>query len=235
MPKGEETGRSEAARLLGHCHLFRDLEAPDLVALGAYARRRRAAAGDLIFRASDPGESLMVIASGVVRISRTAANGDDLIIADLEPGDVFGEIALLDGGGRSADASAVTNAELIVLERRDFIAFLIDRPLLAIGLLTLLCSKLRLADERASDFLFLELSDRLAKALLAHSAPRGENAEKARKISLTQGELGKLIGASRSKVNRQLKDWQRQGLIEISKGWIVVDRVRLARLAAGTR
>jgi CRP-like cAMP-binding protein len=153
-----------------------------------------------------------------------------MIIADFGPGEILGEIALLDGRGRSADASAVRTCELIVLERRRLLPFLMDRPALCIDLLVLLCGKLRLADDRSIDYAFLNLRGRLAKVLLEKAVPVRELAPEGR-LGLTQGELAAMVGVSRENVNRQLKEWQRQHLIALSQGWITLhDRPRLQRL-----
>ena len=104
------------------------------------------------------------------------------------------------------------------------------RPELSLGLLKLVCGKLRIADERSSDFLFLDLPSRLAKALLRLCVP-SINLERPGKTSLTQSELARVVGGTRSNVNRQLKQWERAGIIEMKKGWIaVVDRRLLSVL-----
>ncbi|MGD9740751.1 MAG: Crp/Fnr family transcriptional regulator [Bauldia sp.] len=191
--------------------------------MARHVTRRRYAAHAPIFHAGDDGESLMGVLSGSVRISRPTADGEDIILADFGPGEVFGEIAVLDGRGRSADATATLNTELFILERRDLLGFLRERPELYVNLLSLLCAKIRIADERTSDLVFLDLRGRLAKALLARTADGGTN-----RTSLTQSDLARVIGGTRSNVNRQLKAWERDGLIRQDKGWIVVvDRMGL--------
>lgn len=212
-----DTHASRAAALLRNCALFRDIDPGALDGLAKHATRRRYAANTPIFHAGDEGESLMGVLSGTVRISRPTAEGEDIILADFGPGEVFGEIAVLDGRGRSADATAILNTELFILERRDLLAFLRERPELYANLLALLCGKLRLADERTSDLVFLDLRGRLAKALLARTAEGGPT-----RIALTQTDLARVIGGTRSNVNRQLKAWERDGLIRQDKGWIVV-------------
>ena len=122
MANAEQVAR--LADLLKRCDLFCDLDGTELLTLASFARRQSHAAGTPIFHAGDPGESLMGILTGTVRILRPSAEGGEIIIADFGPGDLFGEIAVLDGNGRSADAIALTTCELIVLERRDLLAFL---------------------------------------------------------------------------------------------------------------
>lgn len=219
---------SELARLLRGCSLFRDLDEPDLRILAARARRQRWEAGETIFSAGDPGESLMGVLSGAVRISRPVADGGEIIVADFATGEIFGEIALLDGNGRSADAIALSRCEVIVLERRDLMPFLLQRPAFCVSLLRLLCGKLRVADERSSDFLFLDLPSRLAKALLRLCQPGGADQTPGR-TSLRQGELARIVGGTRPRINQLLKEWERSGILQLHKGWIVVrDRARLA-------
>lgn len=215
-----EASSESAARLLRSCVLFRDLDDADLGELAERASLRRYSAGDAIFHMGDPGESLMGIVAGTVRIVRITAQGDELVLADFEVGDVFGEIALLDGRGRSATATAVTNCTLICLSRTNFLLFLRSRPEIAASIIRLLCGKLRTADDRSSDLVFLNLGGRLAKAILTRAV--ATPAHPAGRVSLSQSELATMIGATRSNVNRQLKAWERAGMVSMSRGWIVV-------------
>jgi CRP-like cAMP-binding protein len=109
----------------------------------------------------------------------------------------------------------------VVLERRDVVAFLEKRPDICLKLLELLCARLRKADQRMSDIAFLELSVRLAKVLLDRSTPSGRAGAKS-KLSLSQTELANMINATRENVNRCLRDWQRQGILDLDERWIVV-------------
>jgi CRP/FNR family cyclic AMP-dependent transcriptional regulator len=222
-----EAGLDAATRVLKSSILFRELDEADVVELTERASLRRYAAGEAIFHLGDPGESLMGIVSGTVRIARITAEGDELVLADFDTGDVFGEIALLDGRGRSATATAITNCTLVCLSRPDFLAFLRSRPEVAASIIRLLCGKLRAADDRSSDFVFLSLGGRLAKAILARAVP--SPAHPGGRVSLSQSELATMIGATRSNVNRQLKAWERSGIVSMTRGWIVVlDRAAVA-------
>ena len=226
----------EVALLLGKCVLFCDLDHSDRLALATRSARRSYGPGETVFITGDPGESMMGLLQGYVRISRPTADGGQMIIADFGPGEVFGEIAILDGQGRSADATALTNCEMVVIERRDFIALLERRPAFALSVLGLVAGKLRQADQRSSDFLFLDLSARLAKALLARAGDGKAPATAGAKLSLTQGELALIVGGTRPNVNRLLKEWQRQGLIDQRKGWIVIlAPAELAAIGASER
>ena len=139
-------------------------------------------------------------------------------MADLPAGELLGEVALLDGKERSADATALTKCELVVLERRDVVAFLEKRPDVCLKLLELMCARLRKSDQRMSDIAFLELSVRLAKVLLDRTGRAGAKA----KLSLSQAELASMIHATRENVNRCLRNWQRQGIVDLDERWIVI-------------
>ena len=164
---------------------------------------------------------MMVILNGTVRVSLPGPRGKGVILDDLPAGELLGEVALLDGKERSADATALTRCELVVLERRDVVAFLEKRPDICLKLLELMCARLRKSDQRMSDIAFLELSVRLAKVLLDRISPTGRAGAKS-KLSLSQTELANMINATRENVNRCLRNWQRQGIVDLDERWIVV-------------
>jgi CRP/FNR family transcriptional regulator, cyclic AMP receptor protein len=163
----------------------------------------------------------MVLSAGTVRVSLPGPRGKGVILADLPAGELLGEVALLDGKERSADATALTKCELVVLERRDVVAFLEKRPDACLKLLELMCARLRKSDQRMSDIAFLELSVRLAKVLLDRAGPPGR-ADAKSKLSLSQTELANMIHATRENVNRCLRQWQRQGILDLDERWIVI-------------
>jgi CRP-like cAMP-binding protein len=161
---------------------------------------------------------MMAVVVGTVRISRPTVRGKEIILADLRPGEIFGEIALLDGRPRSADATALTNCELMVLQRRDVLAFLEKNPLACMKLMEILCARIRRSDERMADIAFFNLPVRLAKILLSYQ-PAGRGAMK---LSLSQSELAEMAGGTREKVNRCLREWQRQGVLDLKNRWTII-------------
>ena len=161
------------ADLLSRCVLFEPLTAGDRQKLASRAALRRYRAGQPVFRVGDPGDSLMAVASGSVRISMAGTNGRQIILSDLSVGEVFGEVALLDGLGRSADATALEATELLVIDRGALIRFFAEHPEASLRMLALVCSRLRASDERMSDIASVELGVRLAKALVRR-APNGD-------------------------------------------------------------
>ncbi|MCC6982355.1 MAG: Crp/Fnr family transcriptional regulator [Bauldia sp.] len=207
-------GPADNARVLAQCLLFKPLAEEDREVLARRAYRQDFKAGDRLFRFGDPGESMMIVLQGHIRILRPMASDKELILGDLEAGDILGEMALLDGKPRSAEARAITNGKALVLARRDLLPFLEAHPQVALTLLGVLCEMIRRADERTSDF-FSSLATRLAKTLVRLS-------DKTSKLSLSQSELADMTGSTRESVNRQLSAWQSEGLVELRDGWILI-------------
>ena len=216
-----ELASQDIAQLLSKSLLFGALDDGARRELAGHARRQSFDIGEPIFHVGAPGQSMMVILNGTVRVSLPGPRGKGVILVDLPVGELLGEVALLDGKERSADATALTRCELVVLERRDVVAFLEKRPDICLKLLELMCARLRKSDQRMSDIAFLELSVRLAKVLLDRISPSGRAGAKS-KLSLSQTELANMINATRENVNRCLRDWQRQGILDLDERWIVV-------------
>jgi CRP/FNR family transcriptional regulator, cyclic AMP receptor protein len=208
----------DGRKALEKCTLFSALDEKGRQEISAYAQLRKFATGDSICRIEDQGDSMMAIVVGTVRIWRPTVRGKEIILADLPAGELFGEIALLDGRPRSANATALTNCELLVLERRDVVPFLERNPAACMKLMEILCARIRRSDERMSDIAFFDLPVRLAKTLLNYQ-PQGRGVMK---LSLSQTELAEMVGGSREKVNRCLRDWQRKGILELKNRWTII-------------
>lgn len=199
----------------GHA-LFGKLPPHDLDALLRHARVERYAAGAEIFARGSPGRSMMAILKGRVRIEVQSSAYRDVVLAILQPGEVFGEIALLDGEDRTADATAVDDSELLVLDYRDFIPFLEQRAELCILLMKVLCQRLRRTTQQVGEVMFGRLDSRLASAL-ARLAQEGGGSGKGAVLRISQQELAGLVGASRESVNKVLRQWQRDGVVRLGK------------------
>jgi CRP/FNR family cyclic AMP-dependent transcriptional regulator len=222
----------DIAQLLSKSLLFGALDEGARRELAGHARRQSFDIGEPIFHVGAPGQSMMVILNGTVRVSLPGPRGKGVILADLPPGELLGEVALLDGKERSADATALTKCELVVLERRDVVAFLEKRPDVCLKLLELMCARLRKSDQRMSDIAFLELSVRLAKVLLDRIGSSSRAGAKP-KLSLSQTELAGMIHATRENVNRCLRQWQRQGIVDLDERWIVILKREVLDAIAG--
>jgi len=177
--------------------------------------------GTNIFAKGDPGTSLCAIGAGTVRIGVPSVEGKDAVFNVLGKGEIFGEIALLDGHPRTADATAVTDCELFVIERRDFLPLMREEPEIALKIIEILCSKLRRTTEQAEEVMFLDLPSRLAKALLR--LVDGETAGmQERKVTITQKDLGNIIGMSRESTNKQLRIWADKKLVRLERNAVVI-------------
>jgi CRP/FNR family cyclic AMP-dependent transcriptional regulator len=201
--------------------LFGGLPVGHIERLSNYATSRTYSRGATIFIKGDPGTSLFAVCSGTVRIGVPSPDGRDAVFNLVKPGEIFGEIALLDGRPRTADATAMTDCELMVIDRRDFVGLLQSQPEIALKLIEVLCARLRHTSEQVEDVLFLDLSGRLAKLLLRlteSTEPSGGD----RKLLMTQREIGQMIGMSRESTNKQLRDWEERKWVRLERGGIII-------------
>jgi CRP-like cAMP-binding protein len=207
-----------ARKLLDKCVLFKALNEQERCDIATHAQSRTFAPNEPIFHFGDPGSSMMGVMIGTVRISLPGWKGKHLILADLPAGELFGEMALLDGKPRSASAAALTKCELLVVERRDFLPFLECSRTACFNLMQLLCGRIRYADDRMSEIAFFDLPGRLSRALLRYPAPGYGPA----KLPLSQQELAEMVGATRENVNRCLREWQRRGILQLKNRWTII-------------
>ncbi len=211
------------------------LEPGEIDALASRARVERYPAGREIFAKGDPGRSLMAVLRGSVKISALSLSGKEIALNVIYTGEIFGEIAVIDGEERTATATAMTDCELLVLDRRDVIPLFERHPEISMMLLRMLCQRLRRTSEQVEDVLFRSLQSRLAKTLLQlyESAERSgsELGNRTGGLRLSQRELGNVIGGSRESINRQLQAWHKAGLIELGKGRVAIrDAAAIKRL-----
>ena len=157
MPTSSHISVADKVALLGGNPLFAKL-APDVLAhIATYAKMRDVARGKVIFAKGDPGNALFAVCSGAVQVAAPSASGKNAVLNLIEHGQIFGEIALLDGEPRTADAVAHSDCKLLVIERRDFLPLMRDYPVIAITLIEILCGRLRRTTEHVEDLMFLEL------------------------------------------------------------------------------
>jgi len=220
------------ALLQGH-PVFGALAPAHIKQLGSFARVRRIASGTTLFVKGDPGTALFAVVSGTVKITVPSIDGREATFNLLHAGEIFGEIALLDGQPRSADAIATTDCELIVIERRDVLGFVHGEPKVAMKLIELLCARLRVAGAREEEVVFLNLPARLARLLLRLLEDSAAAADK-NKLSITQQEISEMLGTTRESVNKHLQIWARRGVIALKRGAIfVLAPRRLAAIVSG--
>ncbi|HLW47389.1 MAG TPA: Crp/Fnr family transcriptional regulator [bacterium] len=217
--------------LLVRCPLFADLPASQLEKLAALLRRRRYRAGEPVFREGDPGTALYVVETGEVKVLLGGSEGKEVVLALLGPGEFFGELALLDGEPRSADAVATAAGELLVLPREDFLRFLREVPAVAVNLLASLSRRFRRTDRLVHDAAFSDVRTRVTRLLVELAETRGKPGQGGVVIGprLTQGDLASMVGATRESINKCLRSYTAQGLVRHERGRLVllnVDRLR---------
>jgi CRP/FNR family cyclic AMP-dependent transcriptional regulator len=214
--------------VLDSCILFRGLTDEERSALFGRAPTRAFAPGETIFLMGSPGDAMMAVLSGSVRISVSAPDGKELMLAIVRKGEVFGEIALLDRKERTADATALTECRLAILGRRDVLSFLERHPTVLLRIVDVLCGRLRRTNQHMAELALLPLPVRLAKALLRLAKVETWPANESPPIELSQHELATMIGASRESINKCLRAWQSHNLVRIRRGSVtIVDRAAL--------
>ncbi len=198
-------------RWLAGCRLFSDLPEPELGRIAAAAGLRRYRRGQLLFYEGDPGDSMLVLVQGRLKAVSTSPQGEELLLAVLEPGEAVGELTVADGGTRSATIGALTDAVVLRLPRDAVLASLERSPALVRAMLESLAGTVRRLTADAADLVFLDTPRRVAKVLLA--LPRDGDLIRVR---LTQSELAERVGASRQSVNAALQEFQRRGWITVA-------------------
>jgi CRP/FNR family transcriptional regulator, cyclic AMP receptor protein len=222
---------STPAELLSRHPIFGQLPPTAIKQFAAYSTRRRVPRGTTIFSKGDPGNSLIAVLDGCVRISVPTADGHEVVLNTVQPGEIFGEMGLLDGQPRSADATAVYDCELMVIDRRDFVPFMRNQPDVPIQLIAILCARLRRTNEQVEEAMFVSLAVRLAKGLLRFAQIDPDNIQPAG-VAITQRELSEMVGVSRENANKQLRIWEKRRWIQLGRGKIkILDPAALLRLS----
>lgn len=223
MAKPEHDARRTA---LLSSPLFQAMQPEELNEILSLALERRFKRGQTIFQKDDSGSSMMAVLRGLVRISVVSAEGKEITLNVIRPGEVFGEIALLDGQPRSADATAAEETALLVVERRQFLPFLSRNQDLTLRLLAVLCQRLRQTSMALEQIALFDLPARLARVLLKLGTDYGRATPNGIRIDLklSQRDLSNLVAASRESVNKQLGAWREEGVLSLDEGYIVLRR-----------
>ena len=212
--------------------LFREFPPAVIENLGTYMTRRSVRRGAAIFAKGDPGTALIAVLWGSVKISVSTSGGHEVVLNIINPGQAFGEIALLDGQPRTADAVAMTDCELMVIDRRDFIPVLRREPDVANKLIETLCARIRRTSEQVEDVMYLSFPAHLAKTLLELTGGLEASAAQ-RNVHSTQRELGNIVGMSRESTNKHLRAWKERKWVGIGRGGIVVTNAGALRKLIG--
>ncbi len=202
--------------------LFRGLAPVTIAKIVALAGRRSYDTGAVVFLRGDAGDALYGVVTGKVRISVSAAGGKEVFLNIMEPGDSFGEIALLDGERRTATATALSPTELVVIQRAPFLALMREESTLALHLIHLLCERARWAHQQLEDSALLDAPARLAKRVLTLASVHGKPSAEGKRLTISQEELAQFLGLSRQIVNQHLQTWRANGWISLGRGSITV-------------
>jgi CRP/FNR family cyclic AMP-dependent transcriptional regulator len=214
--------------------LFARVPKPDLVDLGARMTSKELPKGAVLFHQGDDGDSLYVIESGAVKVSNLSGDGREVVVALLGPGEVFGELAMLEAGVRTADATAIEDTTVLSLSSAGFRPFLEDHPQVAWGLLEVLAGRLRETSEALQDAIFSDVPGRLAKRFLDLAERYGTPEADGSLIDLavTQEELAQMVGAARESVNKAVASFVSRGWLSMKgRKYVVTDRESLTRRA----
>jgi len=233
MPQG---GTQMLEGYLKNIPLFKHLKDSQVREIAARCKSARYAKGDVIFRKTDPSTDLYIVNSGRLKAVLDDEEGDELILAQFEPGAFFGELSLLDGKARSATIVADSDAELAVLKQDVFLDLLDKDPRIAVGLMATLVDRLRKADDMIESLAFLEVGERLVKALLEAARSGGPGLKGYLKAGrLTHRELAARIGSSREAVSKCMKVLASKGITGEAEGQILIASNALERMKEGER
>lgn len=222
-------------RMLERVSIFSQLAPAELDALLQIAASKRLRARETLLRKGDEGSQVYALMRGRLKVTAAGEDGKETVLRILDPGEVLGEIALLDGRPRSATVTALEPSELLVIQRRDLIPFLEQHPKVAIKLLEVVVGLVRSVSAQLEDTVFLNLPARLAKKLLALAETYGSEQPAGIQIDLrlSQHELGEMVGASRESINKQLRTWNAEGILLSERGFITIRDVGALEKAGG--
>jgi len=227
----------QARELLSRFWFFAELADADLGLVVQIAQKRRYEGRRVIVRQGDADGDLYAVLRGHLKVSACDRHGHEIVMSLMQTGDVFGEIAFLDGGARSATVTSLDSCELLVIRRADFLLLLRRVPTISMALLNVMAKRIRRLSESAQDSAFLDVKSRLAKRLVdladQFGTPLGSG-QVALKVRLSQQELGDMVQATRESVNKCLREWAKEGIIQQNGRQLVIeDRQRLGALAGG--
>ncbi len=230
------TAATDIADLLGRTPLFEALAADDRARIAREMHGRDFEAGQIVFSRGDPGHEIYLIVEGRVRLSVLAGDGRALAFNHARAGEIFGEIAVLDGGRRSADATALTPVRAATLSQTALQRMMAGNPRIAEAAIVVLCQRLRATSEQIEDVVLMPIEARLAR-FLSHTIRLHEQLGIARSqtldLGMSQSELALLLGASRQSVNGALTALEKSGAVTRVGSLLEYDIERL-KLAAAT-
>jgi CRP/FNR family cyclic AMP-dependent transcriptional regulator len=219
----DSEGSQSPVELLRSVPLFSDLEQAELERFSRVAVPRTFPPATRVFHEGDHSDACYIVRSGSFRVTREHSDGRAITLATLGPGDIFGELAMLDGEVRSASVEALEDGELLALPAGEVRALLARHPEITVKLVAALVRRLRVANERISRQSFQTVPSRVAGVLLQLVAEEGPSNEEGEvTIRMNQADLAQLAGTSRESVSRFLADLERAGVVKPGRGRVTV-------------
>ncbi len=214
----------DKGKFLSSIPLFAELAADEIKELVTITHSERIKNQTVIFREGDLGTAMYFIVSGVVRVSISLAENEDLTLGRVGSGEAFGEIALFDSRQRTASVTTLESCEFLVIDRDAFIGFLMDHPPVAIQLLSTMSKRLRTTNDLIKDTLYVNVGYRLAETLQNLATGYGKNTKHGLRIDMdfTDLELAAISKLPQEVVTAQLQNWSSEGLIDMQHGYITL-------------
>jgi CRP/FNR family cyclic AMP-dependent transcriptional regulator len=217
------------AGVLARTELFGGIDEAARRRIAEHVAERVVERGQCVFTQDEPGDRMYVLADGAVKLFVASRDGGIVELVRHRPPATFGEVALLDGGPRSASAEAVERSTLLVVTRAELLHLLRAEDQVAEALLSTLGAMVRRTTRQVSDLVFLDLQGRIARRLLA-LATEGDGLPRTRRV--TQTELASMVSGARQTVNQALRSLESRGYIRADGGGFeILDRERLELLA----
>ena len=215
---------AERVALLGHVPVFAGLTEYDLAAVAEVSVSRRYAAGEVVFREGDDGDTCYIVRSGLARAVRQHSDGRSITLSHFSAGDIFGELAMFGGEPRSATVDVIEETEVIAVPGREVQRLMREHPEISVKLIVALAQRLRATNERLARQSFQTVQSRVAAVLgqIVEAARDGNPNESDVVITLTQADLAKLAGSSRESASRFLAALERSGVITQGRGRVTV-------------
>jgi CRP/FNR family cyclic AMP-dependent transcriptional regulator len=219
-----QTDLADRVTILQSLSLFKGLDNETLHQLAKNTRHREFQTGEVICYQGDPGSTCHIVIRGKVRVFLVGEDGRELSVRILAPGEIIGEMALLEGLPRSANIEALEETQTLELAQEALLDCLRKSPALAWNLLQSLSARLRSSTAEAEGLALLTVDERLTRQLHKLAEWSGVAVSDGVRIMvpMTQQELATLIGTSRESVNRALVRMRRHGEVRLDKGWIVL-------------
>ena len=216
--------------------ILRSLSREQLDDLLDFASVRRLGRNETLIEAGDPGDSMMIVLAGTLKVCVDASSGREVVLDYLGPGEIIGEIAVFDGKPRTANVIATDAAELVVIQRRVVLPFLEKHPAASLRIIEMLCDKLRRTNAIVQDSTAVSKAPRLALGILRLLDEHGVRNDDGVSIGfrISQTELGNYVNISRENVNRQLREWEESGIVDVGRSSIsILDETALRKIADG--